>query len=66
MLKNKEYMNNLYSNIIKKSNNNLMEYKNKIEEEKENSGIINEENENINSMFFKRSNSMKCITQNSS
>ena len=66
MLKNKEYMNNQYSNIIKKSNNNLIEYKNKVEEEKENSGIINEENENINSMFFKRSNSMKCITQNSS
>lgn len=66
MLKNKEYMNNLYINIIKKSNNNLIENKNNIEEEKDNSGIVNEENGNINSIFFKRSNSMKCISQNSS
>ena len=66
MLKNKEYMNNLYINIIKKSNNNLIENKNNVEEEKDNSGIVNEENENINSIFFKRSNSMKCISQNSS
>ena len=70
-LKNNEYIQNLFVNIVNKSNLNLIDYKNnKNEEEKEDSEIINEtngnENENINRMFYKRSNSMKCITQNSS
>ena len=70
-LKNNEYIQNLFVNIVNKSNLNLIDYKNnKNEEEKEDSEIINEtngnENGNINRMFYKRSNSMKCITQNSS
>ena len=42
--------------------------KNKNEKEKVDLSIINEsnENENINKIFLKRSNSMKKVTQNSS
>ena len=67
MLKKNEYIENLFMNTI---NRNFCDKIciNNIEEEKEDSQIINEpnENENINKIFVKRSNSMKCISQNSS
>ena len=63
MLKNNEYLAHIIINDINSNLNN--NYKN-YEEEKEDSGIINESKDNINSIFFKRSNSMKCITESSS
>ena len=65
MLKNNEYLDNLFINTV---NINFKENicNNKKEEEKEDLSTINEESENINNMFLKRSNSMKRVTQNSS
>ena len=67
MLKNNEYLDNLFINNTVNINNvkeSICNYKK--EEEKEDLSTINEENENINNMFLKRSNSMKRVTQNSS
>ena len=68
MLKKNEYIDNLFINVLSRNNNNEMLYKNKNEEEKIDLSIINEsnENDNINKIFLKRSNSMKRVTQNSS
>ena len=69
MLKKNEYIENLFINIISRKNiNEILLCKNKNEEEKVDLNIINEsnENENINTIFLKRSNSMKRVTQNSS
>ena len=65
LLKNNEYLGNIFINYIDINHFNENNYKYYVEEKKD-SGIINESNENINSIFFKRSNSMKCITENSS
>ena len=67
MLKNNRYLDNTFINIV--NTNCCNETKictNFIEEEKVEPGNINESNENINTLFVKRSNSMKCINQNSS
>ena len=69
MLKKNEYIENLFINAISRNNSNeMLLCKNKNEEEKVDLSIINEsnENENINKIFLKRSNSMKRVTQNSS
>ena len=71
MLKKNEYIENLFINAISRNNSNeMLLCKNKNEEEKVDLRIINEsnekENENINIIFLKRSNSMKRVTQNSS
>ena len=67
MLKNNRYLENVFINVVNrnscsedicKNNNN--------EEEKVEPGNISDINGNINTIFFKRSNSMKCISQNSS
>ena len=64
LLKNNRYLENVFINAVNR--NNCSEEICKNINEKVESGNINESNENINSIFFKRSNSMKCISQNSS
>ena len=67
MLKNNRYLENTFINIVNTNCcNEIKLCKNIIEEEKVEPGNINESNENINALFVKRSNSMKCINQNSS
>ena len=66
MLKNNSYLENVFINAVNINILNEEICKNNIEEEKLEKGNINESNENINSIFVKRSNSMKCISQNSS
>ena len=67
MLKNNRYLENTFINIVNTNCCNQIKLcKNIIEEEKVEPGNINESNENINALFVKRSNSMKCINQNSS
>ena len=67
MLKNNRYLENTFINIVNTNCcNEIKLCKNTIEEEKVEPGNINESNENINTLFVKRSNSMKCINQNSS
>ena len=68
MLKNNEYIDNIFMNIVNRNYYNEKTCKKNREEEKIDSHIINEanDNENINKIFVKRSNSMKCISQNSS
>ena len=67
MLKNNRYLENTFINIVNTNCcNEIKLCKNIIEEEKVEPGNINESNENINTLFVKRSNSMKCINQNSS
>ena len=67
MLKNNRYLENTFINIVNTNYcNEIKLCKNIIEEEKVEPGNINESNENINALFVKRSNSMKCINQNSS
>ena len=67
MLKNNRYLENTFINIVNTNCcNEIKLCKNIIEEEKVEPGDINESNENINALFVKRSNSMKCINQNSS
>ena len=64
MLENNNYLEHLFLDEMNRNTNNNSSKS--FEEEKEDSGIVSEPNENINRMFFKRSNSMKCITENSS
>jgi serine/threonine protein kinase len=66
MLKKNEYLDNLFINTVNINNFKASMCSTKKEEEKEDLSTINEENENINNMFLKRSNSMKRVTQNSS
>ena len=67
MLKNNRYLENTFINIVNTNCcNEIKLCKNIIEEERVEPGNINESNENINALFVKRSNSMKCINQNSS
>jgi serine/threonine protein kinase len=67
MLKNNRYLENTFINIVNTNCcNEIKLCKNIIVEEKVDPGNINESNENINALFVKRSNSMKCINQNSS
>ena len=67
MLKNNEYIDNIFMNVLNRNYNEKSYGKNK-EEEKIDSNIINKiiDNENINKIFFKRSNSMEFIAENSS
>jgi len=67
MLKNNEYIDNIFMNVLNRNYNEKIKWKNK-EEGKIDSNIINKRinNENINKIFFKRSNSMEFIAQNSS
>ena len=65
MLKNNEYIKNLFVNTV--NINNINENNcNSIITKKEDSDKISGINENINSLFLKRSNSMKCVNENSS
>ncbi len=64
MLKNNDYLAHIFLNDIN-TNNFSDDYKH-FEEEKEDSSIINESSDNINTIFCKRSNSMKRITESSS
>ena len=66
LLKNNRYLENVFINVVNRNRCNEEICKNINEEEKVESDNINESNENINAIFFKRSNSMKCISQNSS
>ena len=66
LLKKNEYLDKLFINVVNRNNFKENICYNKKEEEKEDLDTIKEENENINNMFLKRSNSMKRVTQNSS
>lgn len=66
MLKNNTYLENIFINVVNKNSTNVVNNKVSNEEEKIESSNINESDENINTIFIKKSNSMKCISQNSS